>query len=48
MKAKFYVMRRSAGYIVKSFFMEEAARAFSELNPDYIVCVYRYGIMEEI
>lgn len=51
---KFTVIKKSAGYGVKSFNNEEAARAFAAKccqannNDNYIVCVYECGLYHEI
>lgn len=51
---RFTVIKKSAGYGVKSFNNEETARAFAAQcckannNDNYIVCVYSEGCFHEI
>lgn len=51
---KFYVIKKSAGYAVKSYKDEETARSIAEKcckannNRDYFVAVYRGGLFHEI
>ena len=51
---KYHVIRKSAGYSVKSFKDEESARNYADKcckanrNSNYAVYVYRGGVMEEI
>lgn len=51
---KFFVIKKSAGYAVKSFQNEEAARDCAKKcckannNQNYFVAIYRGGIFQEI
>lgn len=52
--ATFTVIKKTAGYGVKSFASEAAAKAYAAAcckanhNSDYIVCVYAGGIYQQI
>ena len=54
MNSEFKVIKKSAGYSVKSFKDELQARAFANTcsinnhSNDYIVCIYKEGILQEI
>lgn len=51
---KFAIIKKSAGYVVKSFNDEEVARDYAEKcckanhNRDFFVAVYRGGMFHEI
>lgn len=52
--SKFYVIKKSAGYAVKTLRSEESARDYAKKcckanhNTDYFVAVYKGGIFQEI
>lgn len=52
--SKFYVIKKSAGYAVKTLRSEEAARDYAKKcckannNADYLVAVYRGGMFQGI
>lgn len=51
---KFYIIKKSAGYAVKSVKSEDAARHYAKKcckannNTDYVAAVYRGGMFQEI
>lgn len=52
--SKFYVIKKSAGYAVKTFRNEEVAREYARKcckanrNTDFFVAVFRGGMFQEI